>query len=88
VAHGTSAFEAVGVPFAERGRRTDAALEGMYGLPPELAATVPITGRPAEAAERFAEYAAVGAEHLVLGIVGQDWLRQCELIAEARALLD
>jgi alkanesulfonate monooxygenase SsuD/methylene tetrahydromethanopterin reductase-like flavin-dependent oxidoreductase (luciferase family) len=65
-----------------------AALTGMYGLPPEVAASVPITGSPARAAERFAEYARAGAEHLVLGIVGEDWLRQCELIAETRALLD
>jgi hypothetical protein len=51
---------------------------GLYGLPPEIAVSVPITGSPARAA----------ADHLVLGIIGDDWLRQCELIAEARALLD
>lgn len=30
--HGSGAFEAVGVPYAERGRRTDAALEVLPGL--------------------------------------------------------
>lgn len=58
-----------------------------YGLPAEVAASVPITGSPARTAERFAEYAAAGATHLVLGPVGEDWARQCELIVEARALL-
>ena len=65
-----------------------AALTGMYGLPAEVAASVPITGSPRRAAERFAEYGSAGAQHLVLGIIGEDWLRQCELIAEARALLE
>lgn len=58
-----------------------------YGVPPAVAARLPITGSPARAAERFAEYARAGAEHLVLGVIGGDWRRQCELIAEARALL-
>jgi hypothetical protein len=65
-----------------------AALTGSYGLPREVAASVPIIGGPVRAAERFAEYARAGADHLVLGIIGDDWRRQCELIAEARALLD
>ena len=59
-----------------------------YGVPPERAANMAITGSPARVAERFAEYAEAGADHLVLGVVGDDWRRQCELIAEARALLD
>jgi alkanesulfonate monooxygenase SsuD/methylene tetrahydromethanopterin reductase-like flavin-dependent oxidoreductase (luciferase family) len=58
-----------------------------YGVPPGVAARVPITGSAAEAAERFAAYARAGAEHLVLSPIGGDWRRQCELIAEARALL-
>lgn len=58
-----------------------------YGMPRERAAAIPITGSPAEAAERFAEYAAAGADHLVLGLIGEDWRQQCELLAEARALL-
>jgi alkanesulfonate monooxygenase SsuD/methylene tetrahydromethanopterin reductase-like flavin-dependent oxidoreductase (luciferase family) len=58
-----------------------------YGVPPERAAALLVTGGAAQAAERFAEYARAGAEHLVLGVIGGDWRRQCELIAEARALL-
>jgi alkanesulfonate monooxygenase SsuD/methylene tetrahydromethanopterin reductase-like flavin-dependent oxidoreductase (luciferase family) len=64
------------------------ALRDGYGVPAEHAAKVPITGTPAQAAERFAEYAVAGATHLVLGAIAGDWARQCELIAEARALLD
>jgi alkanesulfonate monooxygenase SsuD/methylene tetrahydromethanopterin reductase-like flavin-dependent oxidoreductase (luciferase family) len=56
-----------------------------YGLTPARAAELPITGSPAQAAVRFAEYAEAGAEHLVLGVIGGDWRQQCELIAEARA---
>jgi alkanesulfonate monooxygenase SsuD/methylene tetrahydromethanopterin reductase-like flavin-dependent oxidoreductase (luciferase family) len=58
-----------------------------YGMPRQWAAAIPITGPPAQAAERFAEYAGAGADHLVLGVIGGDWQEQCELIAEARALL-
>lgn len=47
----------------------------------------PITGDPLAAAERFAEYMEAGAEYVVLGILGDDWEHQCELLAEARALL-
>jgi alkanesulfonate monooxygenase SsuD/methylene tetrahydromethanopterin reductase-like flavin-dependent oxidoreductase (luciferase family) len=59
-----------------------------YGVPPERASKLAFTGEPAKAAERFAEYAQAGASHLVLGIIGDNWRRQCELIAEARALSD
>jgi alkanesulfonate monooxygenase SsuD/methylene tetrahydromethanopterin reductase-like flavin-dependent oxidoreductase (luciferase family) len=47
----------------------------------------PITGDPLSAAERFAEYMEAGAEYVVLGILADDWEAQCELLAEARALL-
>jgi hypothetical protein len=33
-------------------------------------------------------YRDAGADHLVLGIVGDHWKRQCDLIAEARELLN
>lgn len=60
-------------------------------MTPEEAATVPITGGPEDVAERFAAYAAAyaaaGAERLVISLDGEEWMRQCELIAEARALL-
>lgn len=58
-----------------------------YGFTPERAADVPVTGSPADAAERFAAYAAAGAEHLIVGFAGGDWHEQAALIAEARALL-
>jgi alkanesulfonate monooxygenase SsuD/methylene tetrahydromethanopterin reductase-like flavin-dependent oxidoreductase (luciferase family) len=58
-----------------------------HGLPPEAAALVPITGSPEEVAEHFAAYAAAGAERLVISPDGGEWMRQCELIAEAHALL-
>jgi alkanesulfonate monooxygenase SsuD/methylene tetrahydromethanopterin reductase-like flavin-dependent oxidoreductase (luciferase family) len=59
-----------------------------YGVPPDRASQLAFTGEPAQAAERFAEYAQAGASHLVLGVIGDGWPRQCELIAAARALLD
>lgn len=59
-----------------------------YGVPAGTAARIPIAGDVSEAAERFAAYAEAGVAHLVLGTFAGDWRRQCELIAEARALLD
>lgn len=61
-------------------------LSQAYGIPTERAAGIPITGGPPEAAERMAGYFAAGARHLVIGLSGGDWRRQCELLAEARAL--
>jgi alkanesulfonate monooxygenase SsuD/methylene tetrahydromethanopterin reductase-like flavin-dependent oxidoreductase (luciferase family) len=58
-----------------------------YGLSPDEAAQVPITGTPERAAERLAAYAEAGVDHFDLAVTGGDWLRQCELIAEARAAL-
>ncbi|HEY0542105.1 MAG TPA: LLM class flavin-dependent oxidoreductase, partial [Actinoallomurus sp.] len=58
-----------------------------YGKPLEQAVPIPVTGHPAEAAERLAAYRDAGAGHLVMGISGGDWRGQCDLLAEARALL-
>jgi alkanesulfonate monooxygenase SsuD/methylene tetrahydromethanopterin reductase-like flavin-dependent oxidoreductase (luciferase family) len=58
-----------------------------YGVPAGAAPRIPIAGDVSEAAERFAAYAEAGVAHLVLGTFAGDWRRQCELIAEARALL-
>jgi alkanesulfonate monooxygenase SsuD/methylene tetrahydromethanopterin reductase-like flavin-dependent oxidoreductase (luciferase family) len=58
-----------------------------YGIAPEDANTVPIAGSPAEAAARFQAYTEAGASWLVLGTIDDDWRRQWERIAEARALL-
>ncbi|TQS40960.1 LLM class flavin-dependent oxidoreductase [Cryptosporangium phraense] len=68
---------------AEIGARLSAA----YGHAPERAAKIPITGSPAQAAERIAEYTRAGATHLVIGFAAGDWRRQCELLAEAGRLL-
>lgn len=50
-----------------------------------------VTTSPAEAAERFAAYAEAGADSISIspgiGSVGEEWMRQCELVAEARAML-
>lgn len=59
-----------------------------YGMPSEQALDIPITGGPAEAAERFAAYAAAGASHLVVGFAGGDWRRQCDLFAEAARIMN
>jgi alkanesulfonate monooxygenase SsuD/methylene tetrahydromethanopterin reductase-like flavin-dependent oxidoreductase (luciferase family) len=59
-----------------------------HGIPPEDAVDLPITGTPAQAAERFAAYADAGATWLVLGTIGDDWHAQRELITEASTLLD
>jgi alkanesulfonate monooxygenase SsuD/methylene tetrahydromethanopterin reductase-like flavin-dependent oxidoreductase (luciferase family) len=66
----------------------EARLAGTYGVSAEAARTLPITGSARQAADQLAEYAAVGVRHLVLGLVGGDWKRQCDRLAEAKALLD
>jgi alkanesulfonate monooxygenase SsuD/methylene tetrahydromethanopterin reductase-like flavin-dependent oxidoreductase (luciferase family) len=58
-----------------------------YGIPSEIAAHVPITGNVNQAADRLAEYAAAGVSHLVVGLVGEDWPGQCDLLAQAHATL-
>ena len=63
-------------------------LVGAYGMDPAQAAAVPLTGTPAQAAERIEEYADAGATHLVVGAAGPGWRRQYELLAEARRRLD
>lgn len=58
-----------------------------YGIPAETAGHVPIAGSVSQAAERLAEYAAAGVSHLVVGLVGENWPGQCDLLAQARAAL-
>ena len=59
-----------------------------HGLTAEAAAAIPMTARdPAELAERFTAYAEAGAERVVVSPEGGPWMRQCELIAQASALL-
>ena len=58
------------------------ALSSGYGIPPHAAAQLPLTGPPAAVAERLESYAAAGAEHIVLGLISDDWRQQCDLLAE------
>jgi alkanesulfonate monooxygenase SsuD/methylene tetrahydromethanopterin reductase-like flavin-dependent oxidoreductase (luciferase family) len=62
-------------------------LSQAYGIPAEQATMIPITGEPKEAAHRLAAYHAAGARHVVMGLSGGDWRRQCELLTEVRAML-
>ncbi|WP_067967857.1 LLM class flavin-dependent oxidoreductase [Nocardiopsis trehalosi] len=59
----------------------------VHRMPPEEAAAVPVTGGPAEVAERLAAYAEAGADSVGLALDGGDWLRDTEVLAEARARL-
>jgi alkanesulfonate monooxygenase SsuD/methylene tetrahydromethanopterin reductase-like flavin-dependent oxidoreductase (luciferase family) len=59
-----------------------------YSVPTEVAAKLPITVNARQAADQLAEYAEAGVRHLVLGLVGGEWKRQCDLLAEAKALVD
>jgi len=59
-----------------------ASLASGYNLPVDRAAEIPITGGPAEAAERLAAHAAAGADEVVVSFAGGDWFRQVELFAE------
>ncbi|MGP3914390.1 LLM class flavin-dependent oxidoreductase [Nonomuraea sp. 10N515B] len=61
-------------------------LVDVHRMSPDEAANVPVTGAPAQVAERLAAYADAGADAVGLGLDGGDWPRQAELLAEARAL--
>jgi alkanesulfonate monooxygenase SsuD/methylene tetrahydromethanopterin reductase-like flavin-dependent oxidoreductase (luciferase family) len=59
-------------------------LRGAYGISAPRAGAIPLTGEPAEVADRLIAYRDAGARHLVMGFAGGDWRQQCELLAEAR----
>ena len=74
-------------PDADIGPVVEGLVEG-YGMDADVAATIPFTGGPGQAAERIHAYAEAGADHLVVGAAaGPDWRRQYDLLAEARAHL-
>ena len=56
-------------------------------MSPEEAAAVPVTGSPAQVAERLHAYAEAGAESVGLGFDGGHWMRQAEALAWAREIL-
>ncbi|MGW4353022.1 LLM class flavin-dependent oxidoreductase [Nocardia sp. NPDC004582] len=58
-----------------------------YGTSIEASLPIPITGSPERAAEQIAAYRDAGARHLVIGIAGGDWRRQCELLAQVQSTL-
>ncbi|HEX4216318.1 MAG TPA: LLM class flavin-dependent oxidoreductase [Candidatus Dormibacteraeota bacterium] len=72
---------------ADLERFTSALIDG-YGIPPDRAGALPITGGAEQAAERMHAYAEAGASWLVLSLIGPDWRRQSELLARARQLLE
>lgn len=57
-----------------------------YRIPADVAAKLPLSGPPAAVAERLHSYAASGARHIVLGLIGSNWRQQCDLLAEAARL--
>jgi alkanesulfonate monooxygenase SsuD/methylene tetrahydromethanopterin reductase-like flavin-dependent oxidoreductase (luciferase family) len=62
-------------------------LPGDHGVVPDEA-TAMVIRSPADAAERMAAYAAAGADGVSFSpVAGEDWARQRDLAAEARAML-
>ncbi|PRX98831.1 LLM class flavin-dependent oxidoreductase [Allonocardiopsis opalescens] len=62
-------------------------LAGFFQMTPEQTAQVTVTGGPREAADRLAAYAEAGVDEIGLAIDGRDFMRQLDLIAEARSHL-
>lgn len=65
-------------------RQIEGSIRANYG---HAVIGVPITGGPRQAADRLAEFHQAGAHHLVMGFSDGDWRTQCDLLAEAAALL-
>jgi alkanesulfonate monooxygenase SsuD/methylene tetrahydromethanopterin reductase-like flavin-dependent oxidoreductase (luciferase family) len=74
------------VPAAEQIAAQVADPDGLFGMPPEVAATAVFQGSPADLAARLAELHQAGAHRVVVTIAAGDWLRQAELLAEASTL--
>ncbi|GAA2833832.1 hypothetical protein GCM10020220_023430 [Nonomuraea rubra] len=64
-----------------------ASLTGPHGMAEEVARDIPVTGGAERVAERLAAYAEAGADAVGLGLDGGEWMRQAEILAQARALL-
>jgi alkanesulfonate monooxygenase SsuD/methylene tetrahydromethanopterin reductase-like flavin-dependent oxidoreductase (luciferase family) len=62
--------------------------EGDYRMPEQVAPTLAAVGSPAEIAERIAAHGRAGAHRVVVSFPAGDWMRQAELLAAARDLLD
>lgn len=64
-----------------------AGIASAYDRPLADVMDIPLTGTPEQAAERLAAYREAGANHAVVGVAGDDWRAQVDLLAQARALL-
>jgi len=62
-------------------------LAARYDIADEAATDLPITGSPEQAAERLREFIDAGATHFAVGMQGDDWERQTELLAHVREIL-
>jgi alkanesulfonate monooxygenase SsuD/methylene tetrahydromethanopterin reductase-like flavin-dependent oxidoreductase (luciferase family) len=58
-----------------------------FGYSSERADAAVLSGKPARVAERLASLAEEGVEHAVIVPFGGEWRQQCDLLAEAKALL-
>jgi len=68
--------------------RMRAELAGFYGLSAQAMVDRTLTGTPQRVAERLAEYAAAGVDHVGIALSARDALdRQVDLVGEARALV-
>lgn len=63
-----------------------AMIANRYRVPAETARQLPLHGAPAAVAGQLRRYADAGGQHVVLGLIGDDWRRQCDLLAEAARL--
>lgn len=62
-------------------------LVDVHRMAPEEAEAVPVTGGPEQVAERLHAYSEARADMVGLSLDGEDWTRQVETLAEARAQL-
>jgi alkanesulfonate monooxygenase SsuD/methylene tetrahydromethanopterin reductase-like flavin-dependent oxidoreductase (luciferase family) len=59
----------------------------VHGRDPEEAVSITVSGGPRDVADRIAEYAAAGADRVVVALDRESWPAQCDLVADARAFL-
>ena len=79
------ALGAKGVP--SRHELVNEILKRHKGLISEVdIASMPLTGSPLESAAQLRAYWEAGAHHVAVLPYGADWIRQCELLGEARRL--
>ncbi|MFC9995352.1 hypothetical protein [Nocardia sp. NPDC127526] len=62
-------------------------LGGFFEMSPGQVDMVTVTGTPEEAAQRCAEYADAGADHIGFALDGRDYERQLRLLGSVRNML-